>query len=108
MSVDHLPEAPSAVEDRLPPGRMDGHPLAQIREYRVDPPGYLWNRYFHHGRVFKALIGVPTVFMVGPDANRFILRDHADLFSVGEAWSDYLWFMIGEDALSMKDGDDYY
>src|SRR5215471_83006 len=66
---------------QLPPGSMGGGPLGSIPEYRLDPAGFLWHQYNRYGPAFKTRLGRPTVFLIGPDANRFILHDHPELFS---------------------------
>lgn len=91
----------------VPPGSLGVPPLGEIAQYRRDPVGFLWRRYQRYGRVFKTHLGSPTVFMIGPEANRFILRDHSDLFSVGTAWPPFVRFMLGDEAMSLHDGDAY-
>jgi retinoid hydroxylase len=89
----------------LPPGSMGEPVIGDVRTYMKDPVGFLWERYHRHGRIFKTYLGKPTVFMIGPEANEFILHDRRDCFSVGKAWPNFLRFMLGEGAMSMKDGE---
>jgi cytochrome P450 len=92
---------------RLPPGAMGHPPLGDILEYRRRPDQFLWTRYHRYGRIFKTHLGSPTVVMVGPDANRFILRDRREAFRMGAAWPAYLRFMVGDEAMSMQDGEPF-
>src|SRR3954454_1410656 len=87
----------------VPPAARAGCPGREVLSYGRDPVGFLWRRYQVFGPVFQADIGGPTVFLIGPDANRFLLRDHADSFSLAGAWLSYLRFMLSEQSLSMSD-----
>lgn len=103
-------QVPGGVDEglpTLPPGTLGVPPVGEIVPFRLDPIGFLRRRQDQYGAVFKTYLGAPTVFMIGPDANRFILRESRELFSVGAAWPPYLRFMLGDDALSMKDGEEY-
>jgi cytochrome P450 len=73
----------------------------------TDPIGFLWERYRQYGRIFTARLGQPTVFMVGPEANKCILHDHTDCLSVGQTWPPAVRSLLGDEALSFHDGDAY-
>jgi cytochrome P450 len=91
----------------LPPGSM-GQPLVgEAKEFSEDPIGFLWDRYRRHGPIFKTSLGGPIVFMVGPEANRFVLRDHTEHFSWAQGWPKYVRLVWGDDVLVMKDGEEH-
>jgi cytochrome P450 len=73
----------------------------------TDPVGFLWERYRQYGRIFTAHLGQPTVFMVGPEANKYILHDHTDCFSAAQTWPQAVRSLLGDKALSFHDGDAY-
>lgn len=101
------PEREAQSTRPLPPGSF-GHPVSgEKAAFEKDPFGFLWERYRRYGRIFKTYLGGPCVFMIGPEANKFILHDRKDCFSVGKAWPAYLRFMVGDEALAMQDGPAY-
>jgi len=58
-----------------------------------------------YGSIFKTnIIGKPTVFMIGAEANRFILQTHFDHFSWREGWPENFRTLLGE-SLFLQDGE---
>jgi cytochrome P450 len=78
-----------------------------MKEFAADPIGFLWERYRKHGPIFKTNLGGPLVFMIGPEANRFVLRDHTEHFSWAQGWPKYVRLVWGDDVLVMKDGEEH-
>ena len=91
----------------LPPGSMAEPATDDLPSYMTDPVGFLWERYRQYGRIFTVYLGQPTVFMVGPEANKCILHDHMDCFSVGQTWPQAVRSLLGDEALSFHDGEAY-
>src|SRR5215475_2490054 len=91
----------------LPPGSTAEPASDELQAYMTDPIGFLWQRYRQYGRIFTAHLGQPTVFMVGPEANKFILHDHTDCFSSGQTWPQAVRSLLGDEALSFHDGESY-
>lgn len=95
----------------LPPGTLGKPVVGELRAWARDPVGFLWERYHRYGRIFKTNLGArhdgPVIFMIGPEANRFILHDRRDAFSWGKAAPQYLRVMFGDEPMAMKDGDPF-
>jgi cytochrome P450 len=80
------------------------------------PPGYELNTqkiltdfYEKHGPIFRTeSFGQATVFLVGPEANRFVLTAHRLNFSHHQGWGRYfdVEYMFGNGLLTM-DGDEH-
>jgi retinoid hydroxylase len=65
---------------------------------------FYWQRYRQHGKVFKmALFRDKYVMLIGPEANRFVLKDAADRFSTGIGWKS-LKPVLGDDMILLQDG----
>ena len=91
----------------LPPGRLGLPIVGDTLRFLADPLRYMQTRAAEHGTVFKAgIIGKPTVFMLGPAANEFVLATHVRDFSWREGYGPAAYALFG-DALIMLDGDDY-
>lgn len=65
-----------------------------------------------HGPVFKwaipedsPLAGQERVFLVGPEANRFVMHTHREAFSHDRGWTPVLGEMFGRGLLNMDDPD---
>jgi retinoid hydroxylase len=91
----------------LPPGSAVEPATDELQTYMREPIGFLWNRYRQYGRIFTAHLGKPTVFMVGPEANKFILHDRMDCFSSAQTWPPAVRSLVGDEALSFHDGEHY-
>lgn len=92
---------------RLPPGRLGLPIVGDTLRFLADPLAYMHARAREHGEVFKAgIIGKPTVFMLGPAANEFVLGTHVRDFSWREGYGPAAYALFG-DALIMLDDDAY-
>lgn len=92
---------------RLPPGRLGLPIIGDTLRFLTDPLAYMHTRAREHGEVFKAgIIGKPTVFMLGPAANAFVLGTHVREFSWREGYGPAAYALFG-DALIMLDDDAY-
>ena len=90
----------------LPPG-SDGLPLiGETHKFLLDRT-FITKRIAQHGPIFRShVLGKPTVFMVGPEAARFVLSSHFDHFSWGEGWPESFQILLGE-ALFVQDGEEH-
>lgn len=71
-------------------------------QFRVGP--FLAEMYRQHGPIFRATnFGVEVVFLVGPEANRFVLQSDRQKFSHHMGWSDFFGIdqIFGDGLLSM-------
>ena len=65
---------------------------------------YYWNCFQRYGNIFKAkILGMHVAFLVGPDANQFVLKDCVDRFS-SEIGYSFLEPILGGGIL-LQDGD---
>ena len=92
------------VADRLPPG--DTVPsVARTRRMIRDPLGLLLDAYERHGPVFSVrILHVRNVFVLGPEANHFVLVSHADHFRWRDGAFADLIPLLGDGLLTI-DGD---
>ena len=111
LNVSRTRTAAARADDRgmgrLPPGEMGYLPFGEMLEYQEQPIRFLWRRCERYGRIFKTHLGVPTMVMVGPEANRFIHRDRRDAFLMKPDWPPYLRQMIGDEAMPLQDGEPF-
>lgn len=91
----------------LPPGSTEIPSADELQSYMANPAAFLWKRYRRYGRIFTANLDKPTVFMVGPEANKFMLLDRQECFSSGQTWPQAVRCLLGNEALSFHDGEDY-
>jgi cytochrome P450 len=91
----------------LPPGASLASTSDELPAYMANPSGFLWQRYRQYGRIFTAHLGKPTVFMIGPEANKCILHDRTDCLSAGQTWPPAVRELVGAEALSFHDGEPY-
>lgn len=81
--------------DEAAKGFDDIPTITPPHNYLVDMPSYLARMALEHGPVFKwrvpskvqTFYGEWVVFMVGPEANRFVMHSHRDHFSHDAGWS---------------------
>jgi retinoid hydroxylase len=66
-------------------------------------PGYLAQVSLEHGPIFKLQTDSEGdfVFMVGPEANRFVLHTHREHFSHRQGWTPILGDWMGQGLLNM-------
>ncbi|NJK60502.1 MAG: cytochrome P450, partial [Oscillatoriales cyanobacterium SM2_1_8] len=87
---------------KLPPGSFGlpviGETLAFLRD-----PNFVRDRQARYGNVFKTqLIGKPTVFLFGAEANQFVLSNENKLFVVG--WPSSTRALLGVNSLALQTG----
>lgn len=96
-----------AAGNSTPPGSLGLPIIGDTLRFLADPLAYMQRRAGEHGLVFKAgIIGKPTVFMLGPDANEFVLGTHVRDFSWREGYGPAAYALFG-DALIMRDAEEY-
>lgn len=72
-------------------------------------PAFLAHAAIDHGPIFRTVIpagrdaGREVVFLVGPEANRFVLHTHRDHFSHDQGWSPIFGPAVGTGLLNMDD-----
>lgn len=90
----------------LPPGNL-GLPLLGETPAFLTDPSFADKRRAKHGDIFKThILGRPTVFMMGPEANQFVLSTHMDHFSWREGWPGTFRELLGE-SLFLQEGEQH-
>lgn len=88
----------------LPPGASGPPVVGETVAWVRDPLRFAQERHARHGPVWRThLLGRPCAVLLGPEANRFILSTHLDLFSSRAGWGRPITTLIG-DGLSLIDG----
>lgn len=74
-------------------------------EYPYVLPHYLAHMAMQHGPIFKRdwSDGHTTVYMVGPEANKFIMQTHRDHFSHDLGWTPIIGEFLGKGLLNTDD-----
>uniref|UniRef100_A0A0D6QVC1 Cytochrome P450 n=1 Tax=Araucaria cunninghamii TaxID=56994 RepID=A0A0D6QVC1_ARACU len=97
---------------QLPPGSLGlpywGESLSYLNSWtnKANPDVWYDIRRAAHGKIFKThILGSPTVVMLGPEANRFILINENKLFR--NSWPKSVKALIGENALIISQGADH-
>jgi retinoid hydroxylase len=71
-------------------------------DYQTRTGPFLAQMYLQHGPIFKAEWNHGTVvYMVGPEANRFVLLEGRDAFSHDKGWTPIIGEMLGRGLLNM-------
>src|SRR5829696_235022 len=79
--------------------------LRRTHRMIVDPLGLLLDAYERHGPVFSLrILNARNVFMLGPEANHFMLVSHADHFTWRDGGFGDLFPLLGDGLLTI-DGD---
>jgi cytochrome P450 len=87
----------------LPPGSF-GLPLIGETIGLLRDPNFVDKRYERYGSIFKThLFGRPTVYMLGAEANRFLLTNENQNFSI--SWPYSTKVLLGPASLSVQTGD---
>lgn len=81
--------------------------IAVPDSYPLEMPSLLARMAAEHGPIFKREWGggQTTVYMVGPEANAFVLRTHRDHFSHDLGWTPIIGDILGRGLLNMDDPD---
>jgi cytochrome P450 len=84
-----------------PPGPSDFN-LARTRQMAHDPLPILLSLYEQHGPIFSVrILHVPTVFMLGPEANHYITVSHPEVFHWREGSFGDLIPLLGDGLLTI-------
>ncbi|MCL2931823.1 MAG: cytochrome P450 [Trichodesmium sp. MAG_R03] len=90
----------------LPPGNLGLPWLGETLNF-LRASNFIDYRRQRYGPIFKThLLGQPTVIMIGPEANRFILSSHVDYFSQ-QGWPNTFKFLLGQKALVLQEGSEH-
>ncbi|HEY9613212.1 cytochrome P450 [Allocoleopsis sp.] len=90
----------------LPPGSFGLPFIGETLSFLSDPE-FADKRHQKHGPIFKTqILGRPTVVMVGPEANRFILSSDMHRFSWREGWPNTFKELLGE-SLFLQEGEEH-
>ncbi len=101
MTITSVP-----TERPLPPGSAGLPLIGETLRFFLNPT-FLGKRFEQHGSIIRThLFGKPTVMMIGPEANRFILASHMQHFSWGEGWPFTFKEILGE-SLFVQDGEEH-
>jgi cytochrome P450 len=85
----------------FPPGRM-GFSLSRIQRITNDPLPMLLDAYARYGPVFTLrIMHQPIVFMIGPEANHYVLVSHASNFHWRESHFRELIGLLGDGLLTI-------
>ncbi len=88
----------------LPPGHLGLPVIGETLSFLRDPD-FARKRQQQYGSLFKSrIIGQPTVFFCGPEANEFLLSSHADCFSWQGGWPNTFKELLGE-SLFLQEGE---
>src|SRR5579875_1175846 len=91
---------------------FDPMPVVQLPEdYIFSMPLFMARRAQEHGPIFKRathgeeqeLFGPWLVYMVGPEANRFVFQTNRDCFSHDRGWTPQLQYVMAKGLLNTDD-----
>lgn len=92
----------STPSQQVPPGRFGLPVIGETLQFFRDPD-FAKTRHQQYGEIFKTrLLGSPTIFLKGPDANRFVLTHENDYFQV--AWPGSVKALLGPLSLALQTG----
>lgn len=90
----------------LPPGSYGLPVIGETLSFLFDPD-FSTKRQKKYGSIFKTkILGRPTVIMVGPEANRFILSSDMHRFSWRDGWPNTFKELLGE-SLFLQEGEQH-
>ncbi len=90
----------------LPPGRLGLPILGETLQFLLDA-NFADKREKQYGSIYKThILGRKTIFMSGPEANKFILSTHIDHFSWGKGWPNNFQELLGR-SLFVQDGPEH-
>ncbi|MCT7951310.1 cytochrome P450 [Ancylothrix sp. C2] len=91
---------------RLPPGELGLPVIGETLSFVFDRQ-YIKSKYDKYGAIFKTrLLGRPAVFLVGPEANEFVLSSGMEYFSWRSGWPETFKVLLGE-SLFLQDGEEH-
>ncbi|MEL6555807.1 MAG: cytochrome P450 [Cyanobacteria bacterium J06621_11] len=89
----------------LPPGQM-GLPLIGDTLGFFRDPNYADKKHKKYGNVFKTrLLGTPTIFVRGAEANQFVLSNENEYFQV--SWPPSTQALLGDLSLALQTGHEH-
>lgn len=94
------------TEYPLPPGSL-GLPIIGETVSFLRDKNFAKKRQQQYGSIFKTkILGRPTVVMIGPEANQFILSTHMDCFSWRDGWPQSFKELLGR-SLFLQEGEEH-
>jgi cytochrome P450 len=94
------------TEYPLPPGSL-GLPVIGETISFIRDKNFAKKRQQQYGSIFKTkILGRPTVVMIGPEANKFILSTHMDCFSWRDGWPQNFKELLGR-SLFLQEGEEH-
>jgi cytochrome P450 len=92
----------STSPQQVPPGQFGLPVIGETLDFFKDPD-FAKKRHHQYGEVFKTrLLGSPTVFLKGPEANRFVLTHENEYFQV--SWPGSVKALLGPLSLALQTG----
>ncbi|WOG93091.1 hypothetical protein DCAR_0312372 [Daucus carota subsp. sativus] len=95
----------SKIKSKLPPGSLGWPYIGEtLKLFSQNPSVFFDSRQQRHGEIFKThILGYPCVMLASPEAARFVLVTHADLFKPSYPRSKEM--LIGPSAIFFHQGD---
>lgn len=101
-----IPDSGIPDSKPLPPGSFGLPVVGETLSFLFDRE-FARKRQARYGAIFKTrLLGRPTVVMMGPEANQFVLSSHMDCFSWREGWPGTFKELLGE-SLFLQEGEEH-
>ena len=92
----------STPSPKVPPGKFGLPVIGETLDFLRDPD-FAKKRHQQYGEVFKTrLLGSPTIFLKGPDANRFVFAHENEYFQV--SWPGSVKALLGPLSLALQTG----
>jgi cytochrome P450 len=92
----------STASQQIPPGKFGLPVIGETLDFFKDP-NFAKKRHQQYGEIFKTrLLGSPTIFLKGPDANRFVLTHENEYFQV--SWPGSVKALLGPLSLALQTG----
>ena len=90
----------------MPPGSLGLPFIGETVQFLLDS-NFADKREKQYGSIYKTnILGRKTIFMVGAEANKFILSSHMDYFSWGKGWPNNFKELLGR-SLFLQDGEEH-
>lgn len=102
----HPEPTPAVVDLPLPPGDMGLPKVGETLHFGRDPAKFVADRRARYGDVFVThLLGDPTVFVLGEDANQWIFQGEGDYLE--NRWNPTTRRLLGGNCTAMLTGDEH-
>ncbi len=79
----------------------------ELRDMIQNPFEFIQSRFDAHGEIFRSSVAYPCVWMIGPDANRFIMVTDRDKFSYEEGYGKIAFSRLFEQNILVMDGEEH-